>query len=77
MGVTDGSHIAQRARRVGLLHGVLHTVPGTFTPVLAAHELAEGQRRQVEVEGTPILLARHHGQVYKPRHDILALPRFW
>jgi len=120
-GVTDWQHTEQRARRVGLMHGLLNTVaaalyttsllqrqrqhraagrwlallgfaiasgaaylgghlvygerlgvdhaardtgPGTFTPVLAAHELTEGQMRQVEVEGTPILLARHHGQVY-------------
>lgn len=120
-GVTDWQHTEQRARRLGLLHGLLNTVaaalyttsvvqrqrqqrsagrwwaflgfvvangaaylggdlvygerlgvdhaprdtgPTTFTPVLAAHELAEGQMRQVEVDGTPILLARHHGQVY-------------
>jgi nitrite reductase/ring-hydroxylating ferredoxin subunit/uncharacterized membrane protein len=120
-GVTDWQHTEQRARRLGLMHGLLHTVaaalyttslvqrqrqqrsagrwlallgfavasgaaylgghlvygerigvnhatrdtgPGTFTPVLAAQELAEGQMRQVEVEGTPILLAQHHGQVY-------------
>ena len=120
-GVTDWQHTEQRARRLGLLHGVLNTVaaalyttsvvqrqrqhrlagrwwaclgfvvasgaaylggdlvygerigvdhaardpgPGTFTPVLAAHELAEGQMRQVEVEGTPIMLAQHHRHLY-------------
>jgi nitrite reductase/ring-hydroxylating ferredoxin subunit/uncharacterized membrane protein len=120
-GVTDWQHTEQRARRLGLMHGLLNTVaaalyttslvqrqrqhrsagrwlallgfavasgaaylggelvygerigvdhaardigPGTFTPVLAAHELAEGQMCQVEVEGTPIMLARHHGHMY-------------
>ena len=120
-GVTDWQHTEQRARRLGLLHGVLNTVaaalyttslvqrqrqqrsagrwwallgfvvangaaylggdlvygerigvdhaardtgPEAFTPVLAAHEIAEGQMRQVEVAGTPILLARQHGHLY-------------
>ena len=129
-GVTDWQHTEQRARRLGLLHGVLNTVaaalyttslvqrhrqhraagrwwaclgfvvasgaaylggdlvygerigvnhaarepgPGTFTPVLAAHELAEGQMRQVEVEGTPILLCPASGASVCPSRDLFAL----
>jgi nitrite reductase/ring-hydroxylating ferredoxin subunit/uncharacterized membrane protein len=120
-GVTDWQHTEQRARRLGLMHGLLNTVaaalyttsvvqrqrqqrsagrwlallgfmvangaaylggelvygerigvdhaagntgPRTFTPVLAAQALAEGQMCQVEVEGTPVMLARHHGHIY-------------
>ena len=120
-GITDWQHTEQRARRVGLMHGLLNTVaaalyttsvvqrqrqqrsagrwlallgfavasgaaylggdlvygerigvnhaardtgPETFTPVLAAQELAEGQMRQVEVEGLPIMLARYKGRLY-------------
>jgi nitrite reductase/ring-hydroxylating ferredoxin subunit/uncharacterized membrane protein len=50
--------------RIGVDHAARDAGPALFTPVLAAHELAEGQMRRVEVEGTPMMLARHHGQVY-------------
>lgn len=120
-GATDWQHTDHRARRIGLMHGLLNTVgaalfatsrvqrsrrqrtagrwlaligyaivggaaylgghlvygerlgvdhsagyagPERFVPVLAEAELPEGQMRRVDVEGTPVLLARQQGTIY-------------
>jgi nitrite reductase/ring-hydroxylating ferredoxin subunit len=52
------------SERIGVNHAARDTGPRAFTPVLAAPELADGQMRQVEVEGIPVMLARYQGHIY-------------
>lgn len=119
-GITDWQHTENRARRIGVMHGLLNTAatalyttsvvqrkrqqrsagrwlallgfaiasgsaylggqlvygehigvdhttgqtgPREFTPVLAETALAEGQMRQVEVDGMQVMLARHQRNI--------------
>lgn len=49
---------------IGVSHAPAEPPPQEFRPVLGDTELGEGQLRAVEIDGTPILLARHNGRVY-------------
>jgi hypothetical protein len=63
--------------RIRVDHAPRDTGPASFTPVLAAHELAEWQMRQVEVDGTPFLLTRHRGQGYARGGTCTHLGALW
>ncbi|MGV3721899.1 MAG: Rieske 2Fe-2S domain-containing protein [Actinomycetota bacterium] len=59
-----GGHLSY-AERVGVDHSPRpEDLPDRFTPVMADADLPEGEMRCVEVEGTPIMIARQHGRVY-------------
>jgi nitrite reductase/ring-hydroxylating ferredoxin subunit/uncharacterized membrane protein len=58
-----GGHLVF-AQRVGTNHNEGAKGPDKWTPVLDAAELAEGQPRCVEVEGTPVMLYRQKNRVY-------------
>jgi nitrite reductase/ring-hydroxylating ferredoxin subunit len=50
--------------RIGTNHANDEALPEQFVPVLPAEELNEGELRRVEANGTPVMLARHEGEVY-------------
>jgi nitrite reductase/ring-hydroxylating ferredoxin subunit/uncharacterized membrane protein len=52
------------SERVGTDHSVGQKFPENFVRVLAGADLRDGQMRRVEVEGTPIVLARRGEQVF-------------
>lgn len=52
------------SQRVGVTHSPAAEEPKHFTPVLADAELSENQMRQVEVDGSKVLLTRRAGQVH-------------
>lgn len=59
-----GGHLTY-AERVGVDHAPKpEELPDRFTPVMADADLPEGEMRCVEVEGTPIMVARQHGRIY-------------
>jgi nitrite reductase/ring-hydroxylating ferredoxin subunit/uncharacterized membrane protein len=49
--------------RVGVDHADREAKPEDWTPVLSIIELNENESRRVEVEGLPILLYRHNGEI--------------
>jgi nitrite reductase/ring-hydroxylating ferredoxin subunit/uncharacterized membrane protein len=58
-----GGHLVYN-ERIGIDHTRDRALPSEFLAVLAEPELAEGGMRRVEVQGTPILLARRNGHVF-------------
>jgi nitrite reductase/ring-hydroxylating ferredoxin subunit/uncharacterized membrane protein len=48
---------------LGVNRAAFEEPPAEWTPVLDAPELAEGQLLRVEVQGTPVMLARRNGRV--------------
>lgn len=59
-----GGHLTY-AERVGVDHAPPpDELPDHFTPVMADADLVEGTMQCVEVDGTPIMLARQHGRLY-------------
>jgi len=57
-----GGHLSY-AEGIGVDNTVFEDYPGDWTPVLPASELREGEPRQVEVDGVPIMVVRDGGQV--------------
>jgi nitrite reductase/ring-hydroxylating ferredoxin subunit/uncharacterized membrane protein len=51
-------------QRIGVDHTSGQTLPQEFVGVLSESELAEGQPRRVEFQGTPILLLRINGRIF-------------
>jgi nitrite reductase/ring-hydroxylating ferredoxin subunit/uncharacterized membrane protein len=49
-------------KRIGVTHAE-EPDADSFVPVLASHELAEGDKRKVTVGGTDVMVARQHGRV--------------
>jgi nitrite reductase/ring-hydroxylating ferredoxin subunit len=59
-----GGHLSYK-ERIGTDHAPAEEeLPEEFTPVLAEADLSEGEMRKVEVDGTPIMLARRGGKVF-------------
>jgi nitrite reductase/ring-hydroxylating ferredoxin subunit/uncharacterized membrane protein len=59
-----GGHLTYK-ERIGVDHAPGEdALPSDFTPALADADLPEGEMRCVNVQGTPIMLARQHGRVY-------------
>jgi nitrite reductase/ring-hydroxylating ferredoxin subunit/uncharacterized membrane protein len=58
-----GGHLAY-AEGVGVNVATFESYPEEWTAVLSDAELADGQSRKVDVEGTAILLARWEGRVH-------------
>jgi nitrite reductase/ring-hydroxylating ferredoxin subunit/uncharacterized membrane protein len=58
-----GGHLVY-SERIGIDHTRDRALPSEFIPVLAETELVEGRMRRVEVQGTPVLLARRNGRVF-------------
>jgi nitrite reductase/ring-hydroxylating ferredoxin subunit len=52
------------SQRVGVTHSPAAEEPKDFVPVLGDAELSENQMRQVEVNGSKVLLTRRSGQVH-------------
>lgn len=50
--------------RIGVVHTPELDVPQEFTPTVAESALAEGALLQVDVQGSPVLLARQQGHIY-------------
>jgi len=50
--------------KIGVDHTKGLNFPKEFRPVMADSDLREGEMRKVEINGSPILLARSGGQVY-------------
>ena len=57
-----GGHLSY-AEGIGVDYTVFEDYPGDWTPVLAASELREGEPRQVDVDGVPIMVVRDGGQI--------------
>ena len=57
-----GGHLSY-AEGVGVDVTVFEDYPGDWTPVVAESELTEGEPRQVEVEGVPIMIVRDGGEI--------------
>lgn len=58
-----GGHLGY-VRGVNVNHTAWHEGPTDWTSVLPEAELAEGQARRVDADGTPILLYRHGGTIW-------------
>jgi nitrite reductase/ring-hydroxylating ferredoxin subunit len=58
-----GGHLVYK-ERIGVDHSPEPRAPKEFTPVLSESDLPEGGMRKVEVDRTPILLARTGGRVH-------------
>src|SRR5919201_552400 len=58
-----GGHLSY-AKGLGVDQTAFHRRPQDWTRALGAEELAEGEVRDVDVEGAPILLTRRDGRVY-------------
>lgn len=58
-----GGHLVY-AEQVGVDHTVNQETPDRFVAVLDDADLPEGEMRRVEVDGTPVLLARHGGRLF-------------
>jgi nitrite reductase/ring-hydroxylating ferredoxin subunit/uncharacterized membrane protein len=57
-----GGHLSY-AEGVGVDVTVFEDYPGDWTPVVAESELTEGEPRQVEVDGVPIMVVRDGGEI--------------
>jgi len=58
-----GGHLVFGAK-IGVDHTAGQTLPDRYKPVMPSDALAEGEMRRVDVDGTPVLLARRDDQVY-------------
>jgi nitrite reductase/ring-hydroxylating ferredoxin subunit/uncharacterized membrane protein len=51
-------------QRIGVDHAPRQNLPENWIAALPEAELTEGEMRNVDVEGTAVLLARHEGKIY-------------
>jgi len=58
-----GGELIQRYR-IGVNRAADEKVPGDYVPVLPLAELPENQLRQVDVQGSPVLLVRRGARIY-------------